>query len=167
MKQEWDFGFVSYKRERTFNLYSKLEDHANDVHDYLKYLKFGYGRATDDASMAIRHGVISREQGLKLASIYDANTPSTLMTYCQFLGITTNEFYNYIEPMRDPAIWEKRNGKWSVTDSVWRGFDVSQIELNCELFSDCNRSLYFNEKQNPPKSGEKDLDEFSLEFTWM
>jgi N-acetyl sugar amidotransferase len=167
MKQEWDFGFVSYKRERTFNLYSKLEDHANDVHDYLKYLKFGYGRATDDASMAIRHGVISREEGLKLASIYDANTPSTLMTYCQFLEITTNEFYDYIEPMRDPAIWEKRNGKWSVTDSVWRGFDVSRIELNSELFSDCNRSLYYNEKQNPPPSGEKALDEFSLDFTWM
>ena len=55
MIAEWDFAPVTYERERTFNLYAKIEDHANDVHDYLKYLKFGYGRATDDASMEIRH----------------------------------------------------------------------------------------------------------------
>jgi len=34
--------------------YDKLDDiHANGAHDYLKYLKFGYGRATDDASNEI------------------------------------------------------------------------------------------------------------------
>ena len=50
MISRWGFSPVSYKRQRTFNLHAKLEDHSNDVHDYLKFLKFGYGRATDDAS---------------------------------------------------------------------------------------------------------------------
>ena len=39
-----NFKTLTYKRDRTPNLYAKIEDHANDVHDYLKYLKFGYGR---------------------------------------------------------------------------------------------------------------------------
>ena len=49
------------------------------LHDYLKYLKFGYGRSTDDCSMEIRHNRINREEGLKLISEYDSKTPSTLV----------------------------------------------------------------------------------------
>ena len=38
-----DYSFETAQvRDRTFNLYDKLDDlHANGVHDYLKYLKFG------------------------------------------------------------------------------------------------------------------------------
>ena len=39
MIREWGFSPVAYERDRTFNLYAKIEDHANDVHDYQKYLK--------------------------------------------------------------------------------------------------------------------------------
>jgi len=107
MKKEWDFGYITYKREKSFNLYSKIEDHANDVHDYLKYLKFGYGRATDDASMEIRHGRITRDEGLALIREYDAVEPNTLELYCDFLGIDKEDFYRIVEPMRDTSIWEK------------------------------------------------------------
>ena len=31
MKDIWDFGYITYARERSFNLHSKIEDHANDV----------------------------------------------------------------------------------------------------------------------------------------
>ena len=39
MHDIWDFGYVTYKRDRSFNLHAKIEDHSNDVHDYLKFLK--------------------------------------------------------------------------------------------------------------------------------
>ena len=39
MMKKWDFAPVTFKKDRTFNLFSKIDDHANDVHDYLKYLK--------------------------------------------------------------------------------------------------------------------------------
>ena len=49
--------------DRTFNIYAKTDCvHANGLHDYLKYLKYGYGRATDDASNEIRHGRMTRER---------------------------------------------------------------------------------------------------------
>src|SRR3546814_19194892 len=82
MIAEGDFAPVTYERERTFNLYAKIEDHANDVHDYLKYLKFGYGRATDDASLEIRHGRLSREEGIEMVRRYDANEQTTLDDSC-------------------------------------------------------------------------------------
>ena len=50
------YGFETFQtREETFNLYEKVEDFFNNTHNYLKYLKFGYGRATDHASMEVRH----------------------------------------------------------------------------------------------------------------
>jgi len=166
MQRIWDFAFINYQRDRTFNLYSKIEDHANDVHDYLKYLKFGYGRATDDASMEVRHGRLTRNEGLKLISEYDHKEPATLQFYCDFLGISKQEFYDIIEPMRDPDIWEKVNGKWTVKDAVWYNIDVSNIELNSAIFTDKYKQMYYNPDLPPIKSGNQDLDEFPTVFKW-
>src|SRR3546814_20333071 len=63
MIAEWDFAPVTYERERTFNLYAKIEAHANDVNDYLKYMKFGSGSATAADSMENHHGRITRKEG--------------------------------------------------------------------------------------------------------
>jgi N-acetyl sugar amidotransferase len=157
MIDTWDFSPVTYERERTFNLYAKIEDHANDVHDYLKYLKFGYGRATDDASMEIRHGRMSREEGIAMVKRYDANEPSTLDYYCEFLGITKRAFYNMVEPMRDEQIWEKTDGVWTPRDSVDR-HEIGEAEEKARApqssdrtLAPENRHLYYN-PNNPPQS---------------
>ena len=84
------------ERDRTFLLYGKIEDHANDVHDYLKFLKFGYGRATDDASMEIRHGRMSREEGIEMVAHYDHREPRSLEVYCEFLKIKKECFYELV-----------------------------------------------------------------------
>lgn len=170
MIEEWDFGTVSYKRERTFNLYSKIEDHANDVHDYLKYLKFGYGRATDDASIEIRHGRMTREEGLKLVEQYDATIPSTLDFYCDFMGISTEQFYNFVAPMRDQRIWNNSGSTWQVNDAIWK-HAITDREENARptqsedrTFGDANRALYYNDQNPPARRGEQALDERSQQF---
>jgi len=111
---------TAVKRERTFHLHDKLDDiHANGAHDYLKYLKFGYGRATDDASNEIRHGRMTQEEGIEMVKKYDAVRPSDLDVYLKFVGMTEEEFEEAIEDMRDSAIWEKTSaGKWVVKDSI-------------------------------------------------
>lgn len=170
MIKEWDFGTVSYKRERTFSLFSKIEDHANDVHDFLKYLKFGYGRATDDASIEIRHGRMTREEGLKLVEQYDATTPSTLDFYCDFMGINTDQFYNFVAPMRDQRIWNHNGSTWQVNDAIWK-HAITDREENARptqsedrTFGDANRALYYNDQNPPARRGEQALDERSQQF---
>lgn len=114
------FGFeTAVKRERTFNIYAKLDDiHANGAHDWLKYLKFGYGRATDDACTYIRVGKMTREEGIEMVKKYDAVRPSDLDLFLKFAGMTEAEFEGAVEHLRDPKIWEKKDGKWQVKDSV-------------------------------------------------
>lgn len=115
-----ELGFeTAQSRERTFNLYDKLDDvHANGLHDYLKYLKFGYGRATDDASTEIRHGRMTREQGIELVARHDHVRPSDVDIFLRATGMTEPELLELVEPMRDPSIWEKRSGQWRAKDSV-------------------------------------------------
>lgn len=167
MKKIWDFGYITYKRERTFSLYSKIEDHANDVHDYLKYLKFGYGRATDDASMEIRHKRITRKEGLALIREYDSREPSTLPLYCDFLGITVDNFYQLVEPQRDLDIWEKIDGRWRTKDSVWeQELNQEAVSFASTIFSGEHTTMYYNDSCPPAKTGEKALDEFPQHFKW-
>ncbi|MDA9943689.1 N-acetyl sugar amidotransferase [Paracoccaceae bacterium] len=166
MKSEWDFGYITYKRDRTFSLYSKIEDHANDVHDYLKYLKFGYGRATDDASMEIRHGRITREEGLKLVKEYDSKEPQTLQFYCDFLGITKTEFYQIVESMRDENIWTKTESGWKVLDSCWKNVATDEIKYSSDIFSSKYSDMYYNQDSPPVAADEDALDNFPQQYKW-
>ncbi len=115
-----ELGFESAQsRDRTFNIYGKTDDiHANGLHDYLKYLKFGYGRATDDAANEIRHGRMSREQGIDMVMRFDHVRPYDMDIFLDKAGMTEDELLALVEPMRDPAIWEKRNGGWVLLDDV-------------------------------------------------
>ena len=46
---------------------SNLDDiHENGVHDYLKFIKFGYGRATDHCSKDIRAKLMKRSDAIKI-----------------------------------------------------------------------------------------------------
>lgn len=171
MREIWGFSPVTFRRDRTFNLYGKIDDHANDVHDYLKYLKFGYGRATDDASMEIRHGRLTREEGMKLVRQYDANEPSSLGCYCDFLGISKEYFYSLVDHQRDPRIWMRDNeGEWIPQDAVWRhsiGPDEEKARVaqkDDRTFSRQNRGLYYNPDDPPEPTGDSRLDFPSVSF---
>ena len=164
MMEIWDFKPISYERERTFLQYAKIDDHANDIHDYLKFLKFGYGRATDDASMEIRHGRMTREEGIQMVKRYDSNTPKSLKPYLDFMGLTEQEFYDFVEPMRDLSIWEKVEGKWQMKDSVENHLTnefttAAQVKQSDDrTFSEKNRHLYFDPTNPPEKLGDSRLD---------
>jgi len=125
------FGFETAQfRERTFNLYDKLEDvHANGLHDYLKYLKFGYGRATDDASTEIRQGRMTREKGIEMVAKYDPVRPSDMDIFLEAVGMPEEELLALIEPMRDPRIWAKdSDGRWYATDSIANHVDDPGVD---------------------------------------
>jgi N-acetyl sugar amidotransferase len=111
-------------RERSFNLFSKIDDHANNLHDWLKYLKFGYGRATDDASQEIRHGRMSRGMGVEMVRRFDSTRPTSLETYLDFLEITEKQFWEVVNDMREPGTWlpSDHYDGWRLADTVVSSF---------------------------------------------
>lgn len=74
------FDYQSAYQNRTFDIYDNTDDwHYADTHDWIKYLKHGYGKATDHACREIRHGRISRTEAISLAQYY--NKSKTLRTH--------------------------------------------------------------------------------------
>ena len=57
-----EYQFETFQnRQTSFNLYQKVDDFFQDTHNYLKYLKFGYGRVTDQVSIEIRNQTMTRD----------------------------------------------------------------------------------------------------------
>ena len=126
-----EYGFQTFqKRESSFNLYQKVEDFFQDTHNYLKYLKFGYGRCTDHVSIEIRNQRMTREEGIKMIEKYEhMKRPKNFDVFLKFLGINEEEFLEKISHLRDSEIWNKDNdGKWELLD--WIGNHVDDKGVN-------------------------------------
>ena len=168
--QEYGFAPVTYAKDRSFVQYSKIDDHANDIHDYLKFLKFGYGRATDEVSYEIRRGRMTREEGVEIVDRLDHIEPSVLDEYLKFLEMTREEFFGLVENMRDSAIWEKKDGQWEMQDSIVNhahddGIEAARVTQSSDrVFSEKNRQLYYNKNIPPQESGDPWLDTFDRKF---
>jgi len=70
-------GFTCYEKivEGSAVDYENLDNHQHGIHDYFKFLKFGFGRATDITSLHIRRGLMSREDGLRIVKENEGRFP--------------------------------------------------------------------------------------------
>ena len=93
--------------ERTYRRMSNLDDmHENGIHDYLKFVKFGYGRGTDHACKDIRAGRMTREEGIEMVRKYDHVKPRRdLERWLDYVGMTEDEFDAIADTFRDPRVW--------------------------------------------------------------
>jgi N-acetyl sugar amidotransferase len=74
--------------------FEQLDDEIPIISHLIKYIKFGYGRATDQACRDIRGGHITREKGLELAEEYDGKcNPDYIKRFCDYINITEEEFW--------------------------------------------------------------------------
>jgi len=75
--------------------YENLDNYQTGIHDYFKFLKLGFGRATDVANNHIRRGRLSRSEGLQLTRMHDGKFPQT------YLGRSTEDILAEIEISMD------------------------------------------------------------------
>ncbi|MFZ5810998.1 MAG: N-acetyl sugar amidotransferase [Thermodesulfobacteriota bacterium] len=108
--------------QRTYRRMSNLDDmHENGIHDYLKFVKFGYGRGTDHSCKDIRAGIMTREQGIEMVRRYDHVKPDRdLSRWLQYVGMTEEEFDHTCDGFRDRRVWWVENGQW-FKDTLWGG----------------------------------------------
>jgi len=122
MIEEYGWKEANEPFERTYRKMSNLDDmHENGIHDYLKFIKFGYGRATDHACKDIRAGRMSREKGIEMVKQYDHVKPrKDLGRWLEYVGISESEFDRTCDTFRDMRVWRKENNKW-IKDNIWGG----------------------------------------------
>ncbi len=120
MIEKYGFEIATEPFDRTYRLMSNLDDrYENGAHDYLKYIKFGYGRCSDHVSKDIRGGLMTREEGIELVRKYDHVRPRDIKYWCNYVGMTEEEFDRIADTFRDPRVWSKdKHGNW-IKDNIW------------------------------------------------
>ncbi|HWH15244.1 MAG TPA: N-acetyl sugar amidotransferase [Miltoncostaeaceae bacterium] len=113
MIDRFGFEIADEPFDRTYRRMSNLDDmHENGVHDWLKYVKFGYGRATDHVCKDVRAGLMTREEGIALVRRYDPVKPRDLVRWLEYTGMSEDEFDRIADTFRDPRVWWREGGEW-------------------------------------------------------
>jgi N-acetyl sugar amidotransferase len=92
-------GLKEYSKsnEGTFTNFSQNDQKLYSLHTYLMYLKFGFGRATQDIGIEIRRGAMTRDQGINLVRLYDGQYPQEYLDdYLNYFNITKKVFDNIL-----------------------------------------------------------------------
>ena len=129
--------------ERTYRKYSNVDDvHENGIKDYLKFIKFGYGRCTDHTSKDIRLKKMSREEGIELVKKHDHIKPKeSLNIFLDTVKMTEDEFDTIADNFRDNRVWWIEDNKW------WKNTLWGKPECYGEVkLKKNNRSKYYRSK---------------------
>ncbi len=100
----------------TYNNFAQTDTCLYDLHTYLMYLKFGFGRCTQDVGIDIRRGAMNRKQAINLVKKYDGQYPEEhIDTYQQYFEMTPQEFDQMLDKWANPTLFEKVGGRWTPT----------------------------------------------------
>jgi hypothetical protein len=101
------FSVSDHPIEGTYVDYENLDCNLVSIHDYLKYTKYGFGRASDHAAIDIRNGRISRKQGFELVRKYDGRLfKHRVQQFCEFFGITEEGFFRVVDGNTNKKIFK-------------------------------------------------------------
>ena len=117
-------GFESYPVKvegNPFN-YENLDNHQTGIHDYFKFLKFGFGRTTDMVSLQIRRNRISRELGMKIVKDNDGKFPwrylgKSLEDILAPLDMAIEEFEEVCDRFTNKALFKTNRKEELIKDS--------------------------------------------------
>lgn len=126
------FGFETYPRvvEGSLANYENLDNVHTGIHDYFKFLKYGFGRATDIACNHIRRGRLSREDALAMVRRHDGRFPHSYLGYSLEeilgeIGMTIQEFHAVCDRFTNKKLF-----KAGRTGDLIRTEDGSLVKVN-------------------------------------
>jgi N-acetyl sugar amidotransferase len=108
------YGYRSAAFARTFDCYDHVDcfNYMN-LHDQLKLYKHGYSKVTDHACREIRHGRLTRAQGLALVRRHEQRAPEHTELFCEWLGVAPRALQFLMDLHRNPRYWQQHQpGRW-------------------------------------------------------
>jgi N-acetyl sugar amidotransferase len=117
------YGFETFPKtvEGSLANYENLDNHQTGIHDYFKFIKYGFGRATDIACNHIRRGRLTRDEGLQLVKRHDGAFPWTclgkpLQEILAEIDMTVEEFQRVCDRFTNRRLFECDNAGRFVRD---------------------------------------------------
>ncbi|MDP2849952.1 MAG: N-acetyl sugar amidotransferase [Sulfuricurvum sp.] len=95
------YGYETLSQQRTFDSYNDVDCvHYSGLHDFIKYMKFGYAKATDHACREIRWGRLSRDEAFELVNAYEGILPSDTRYLLEWLEMSEEELSTLLAPFQ-------------------------------------------------------------------
>ena len=97
-----------------YRRYTAVDSDLQIVNQMIKYLKFGFGFATDEACYDIREGRLSREDAKWYLKEYDGKCGEQYIDLaCRYLSVTKEEFWEVVDAYVNRDLFEKNaKGQW-------------------------------------------------------
>lgn len=110
------FQSADFPVEGTGYHYENLDNLQTGIHDYFKYLKYGFGRATDIANNHLRRGRLTRAEAKQIILDNDGAYPNSylgvsLSTILAPLGISLDEFVEIANKYTNLELFEIVKGR--------------------------------------------------------
>jgi N-acetyl sugar amidotransferase len=123
-----DYGYRTARFSRTFDCYDHVDCfNYTNLHDQLKLYKHGFSKVTDHASREIRHGRLTREEGLALVRRYEQAPAEYSQLFCDWLGVTPRSMQFLLDQHRNPKFWrESSPSQWEFNG--WSALQDSKIQ---------------------------------------
>mgnify|MGYP001615684796 CR=1 FL=1 len=116
------FKSLDYRRSGNIEDYDQIDSWGWQISNYLKFLKFGFGRSTDIASRLIREGRLERYFGIKMVEAFDSKLDdSILYDFLNFTGYTETEFWNIANRWVNRDILTNDSGYWILKPELKSG----------------------------------------------
>lgn len=109
----------------TYNNFAQNDTCLYNLHAYLMYLKFGFGRTTQDAGIDIRRGALDRDQAVMLVRLYENQYPELYIDqYLKYYDMSLDEFNAVIDKWANKDLFEKIDGRWIPKFEVDKEFTI-------------------------------------------
>jgi len=147
------YGYETARQERTFNTYEDVDCfHSAGLHDYIKFLKYGYGKVTDHASREIRLRRMTREEGIDMVRKYGEHVPKDVPLFLDWIGMKDGELFRLIDAHRDRRIWQQKGEGWELKDSVLSHVNDEGIDnVRLEKEEDCHFKITPSREPDVPE----------------
>ena len=112
-----------------YRRYTCLDSDLVVANQMIKYLKFGFGFATDEACYDIREGRLSREDAVWYVQEYDGKCgPKYIQAVCNYLSIEEKEFWTVVDKFVNRELFEKdENGIWHPRFTVGINYNSENV----------------------------------------
>lgn len=99
--------------------YDNIDEKLCEINIWLKYIKFGFWRSTDQCCYDIWNMNMKREEAVEIVNrLRDEFPVEYFQDFLRFHDVSEEEFWEVVEKFRNHDLWECTDGKWKLKTPV-------------------------------------------------
>lgn len=107
--------------------YDNIDEKLCEINIWMKYIKFGFWRPTDQCCYDIWNNKLSRDEAVDIVNRLQGEFPKEYYEdFLRFHSLTEQEFWETVERFRNKKIWEQVEGQWRLKSPLMKLTDKAE-----------------------------------------